>query len=118
MGEKEYGRSERVAEQIRKDLAWILDREMDDPRIGFVTISRVDLSKDLKNAKVFISARDREAGVQSARLLNHAAGFLRARLAARIKLRYVPSLRFANDEALERASRIDALLEDAKARRG
>ena len=117
MGEREFGRCERVAEQVRKDLAWILEREMNDPRLGVVTISRVNLSKDLRNAKIYLAVRDGESAGESARLLNHAAGFLRGRLAARIKLRYVPRLRFVNDEALERAGRIDALLEQAKTRR-
>ena len=117
MGEREFGRHERVAEQIRKELAWILEREMDDPRVGFVTVSRVDVSKDLKNAKVYITVREGQGRAESARLLNRASGFLRARLAAHMRLRYVPNIRFAVDETIEQASRIDALLEDAKARR-
>lgn len=117
MGEREFGRFERVAEQIRKELAWILEREMDDPRLGFVTISRVDVSKDLKNAKVYIAVREGQGAAEPIKLLNRASGFLRARLAAHMRMRYVPNIRFANDEILEQASRIDALLEDAKARR-
>ncbi|HEY5700573.1 MAG TPA: 30S ribosome-binding factor RbfA [Gammaproteobacteria bacterium] len=117
MGEREFGRFERVAEQIRKELAWILEREMNDPRVGFVTISRVDVSKDLRNAKVFVAVREGQGTVESTRLLNRASGFLRGRLAARMRMRYVPHIRFANDETLDQASRIDTLLEDAKARR-
>ena len=114
MGEREFGRFERVAEQIRKELAWILEREMNDPRLGFVTISRVDVSKDLKNAKVFIAVREGHGDAESTKLLNRASGFLRARLAAHMRMRYVPRIRFAVDEALEQASRIDALLKDAR----
>ena len=117
MGEREFGRFERVAEQLRKELAWILEREMDDPRVGFVTVSRVDLSKDLRNAKIFIAVREGQGTEDATRLLNRASGFLRGRLAARMRMRYVPHIRFANDEALDQASRIDALLENAKARR-
>ena len=90
---------------------------MDDPRIGFVTISRVDVSKDLRNAKIFIAVREGQGAAESTRLLNGAAGFLQARLAARLRIRYVPQIRFANDETLEQASRIDTLLQNAKARR-
>jgi len=68
MGEREFGRFERVAEQIRKELAWVLEREMDDPRIGFVTISRVDVSKDLRNAKIFIAVREGQGAAESTRL--------------------------------------------------
>lgn len=116
MGEKEFARAERVAEQIQKELAWVLERELDDPRVGLVTISRVDLSKDLRHAKVFIAVRQGEGSAGVTKVLNQAAGYLRGRLAARMRIRYVPKIGFVEDANLEKASRIDALLEKAKAR--
>ena len=114
MGEREFGRGERVAVQLQKELAWVLERDMQDPRVRFVTIARVEISKDLSHAKVFVTAREGNPVDDATRTLNKACGFLRARLADRLRMRYLPRLRFVEDKTLDKASRIDALLQNAK----
>ncbi len=117
MGEREFGRAERVALQLRKELAWVLEREMQDPRAHMVTISRVEVSRDLSHARVFVSAPEDHPMKEVLAVLNHAAGYLQIRLGERVRMRYLPRLRFQEDKALGKASRIDALLADAKSRR-
>lgn len=117
MGEREFGRGARVALQLQKELAWVLEREMQDPRTRMVTISRVEVSKDLGHARVFVSAPEDHPIKEVLTVLNRAAGFLQLRLGERVRMRYVPRIRFLEDTALTKASRIDALLADAKARR-
>lgn len=117
MGEREFSRAERVSEQIKKELAWIIEREMQDPRARLVTLSRVQVSKDLSHARVYLSAPGDHPIEEVLKALNHAAGFLRARLGVHMRMRYLPHIRFHEDKALARASRIEALLEDDKARR-
>lgn len=111
MGQREYSRSVRVAEQIQREIALLLAHEIADPRIGEVTVSGVDLSPDMRRAKVSITPGRMTDGDAAALALNRAAGFLRSRLASRIRLRYLPRLEFEHDLTLERALRIDALLE-------
>ena len=105
-------RHERVAEQIRGVLVELI-REVRDPRVGFVTLTGVELSPDLKQARVFVSRlgseAEREAAVEG---LNHAATFLRRALADRARLRFTPGLRFVPDATLERGSRVEALLQE------
>lgn len=115
MGHPEYGRSVRVAEQIRRELALLVAREVADPRVGDVTISDVDLSPDMRHAKVLVTPGRETDGDASASALNHAAGFLRSRLGRRVRMRYLPRLEFEHDRTLERALRIDALIDGADA---
>ena len=109
-------RSERVAEQIRGVLAELIRDEIRDPRVGFVTLTGVALSPDLKQARVFVSRlgseEERTATVEA---LNHAAPFLRRSLADRARLRFTPGLRFVSDATLERGSRVEALIQEIHA---
>ena len=77
-----------------------------------MTVTDVRLSSDLKGARVFVASHDPERTAECIEALNHAAPFLRRRLAGRVQLRYVPSLRFFNDTALERGSRVEEILRD------
>jgi len=105
-------RHERVAEQIRGVLVELI-REVRDPRVGFVTLTGVELSPDLKQARVFVSRLGSEAERASAvEGLNHAATFLRRALADRARLRFTPGLRFVSDATLERGSRVEAILQE------
>ena len=115
MGHPEYGRPTRVAEQIRRELALLVAREVADPRVGDVTISDVDLSPDMRYAKVLVTPGRETDGDASVSALNHAAGFLRSRLGRRVRVRYLPRLEFEHDRTLERALRIDALIGEADA---
>jgi ribosome-binding factor A len=111
-------RTERIAEEIRGVLAAAV-REVRDPRVGFVTLTGVALSPDLKQARVYVSClgsqSDRDAAVQA---LNHAVTYLRHAVATRAKLRYTPALRFVSDATLERGSRVEALIQEIHAHEG
>jgi len=110
-----HRRNERVAEEIRAVLADAI-REVRDPLVGFVTLTGVDLSPDLRQARVFVSRMgtetDRDAAVSA---LNHAAAFLRHAVATRARLRFTPALRFVSDATIERGSRVEAILQEIHA---
>jgi ribosome-binding factor A len=110
-----HRRNERVAEEIRGVLAEAI-REIRDPLVGFVTLTGVDLSPDLRQARVFVSRLgtqvDRDAAVAA---LNHAVPFLRHAVAERARLRFTPALRFVSDATIERGSRVEAILQELHA---
>ena len=110
MGHSEYSRSTRVADQIRRELATLVARDVADPRVGEVTVSGVDLSPDMRHAKVMVTPGRESDGDASVAALNRAAGFLRSRLGRRIRMRRLPSLVFEHDRTLEHALRIEALI--------
>ncbi len=113
MGIKDYSRSERVADQIQREVAEIIAQELEDPRIGRVTVSGSSISKDLPNATLYITM-PADGDVQRAlEGLNRASGFVRRRLGQRVRMRYVPRLRFAHDETLDRATRVGELIDAA-----
>ena len=107
-----HRRNERVAEEIRGVLAEAI-REVRDPLVGFVTLTGVDLSPDLRQARVYVSRlgteTDRDAAVSA---LNHAVAFLRHAVATRARLRYTPALRFVSDATIERGSRVEAIIQE------
>lgn len=108
-------RSVRLGEQIRQDLGDLLAREVHDPGIGFVTITRVRVTEDLMQARVFYTALGDPAEVQkTARALERALPFLRRALGQRLRLRRVPELTFAIDEAVGHQARVEELLEQIK----
>jgi len=104
-------RVRRIAERIRNDLAEVLLRSASDPRLAGLTVTEVEVDRELAYATIFVTAAEgvgrREEILQG---LKHAGGFLRTSLAQRIPLRAFPQLRFRWDESLEQGSRIDALL--------
>lgn len=108
-------RSIRLGEQIRQDLGDLLAREVHDPGIGFVTITRVRVTEDLVQARVFYTALgDKAAGQKTARALERALPFLRRALGQRLRLRRVPELTFAIDEAVGHQARVEELLEQIR----
>ncbi|MGR9099291.1 MAG: 30S ribosome-binding factor RbfA [Gammaproteobacteria bacterium] len=111
---KEYGRNARVSSQLQKELAMILQREIKDPRLGFVTVNEVEVSRDLAVAKVYVSVlnADEQARKKNIALLNQAANFLRNELGRKIKMRSIPELRFYYDYAIDTGRRISELLEE------
>lgn len=113
---KEFSRTLRIAEDIRRDVAALLQSGIKDPRVGMVTITRVEVSPDLVHAKVFITLMDDGHELSaSLQALNHAAGYLRRALAKRLRLRIVPQLRFVHDESVVRGARLSALIDAAVA---
>jgi ribosome-binding factor A len=109
-------RPDRVAEAIRMDIATFLLGDVKDPRIvGVVTVTGVDVTRDLKHAKVFVSIMgsdvERESTLQG---LDSLASHLRSRLARSLRLRIAPEIEFKYDESVARAARIESLLESIK----
>jgi ribosome-binding factor A len=101
----------RVGEIIRRELGFILDREIDDPRIGMITITRLELSDDLRYAKIYVGILgDDEERRTRLRLLRRAGRFLRTELAHRIDLRVAPELTFVIDDSSENYVKIAKLL--------
>jgi ribosome-binding factor A len=110
---REFSRSQRMAEQIRRDLSEIIRDEIKDPRLGLFTITEVRLSKDLGQALVFCSVLNQEESEETIATLNRATGFLRSQIAARIRARTVPVLKFRNDDSQQRGEAMDALISQA-----
>ena len=104
-------RANRVAEQIKKELGEILSQKIKDPRVGFVTITDVEVTGDLQNATVYISVLgDEEKKKESLEGLAKATGFIRSEIGQRIRLRKTPEIAFEFDEAFEYGNRIDTIL--------
>lgn len=115
---REFKRTDRVADQLQKELAVLIQREVKDPRLGMVTVSGVDVSRDLGYADVHVTLlgeTDAERVKENLDVLKRAAGFLRSQVAQRVKLRHVPELRFHFDESVVRGQRLSSLIEEAVA---
>lgn len=112
-------RPERLAEQIKEELSLIIGGEVEDPRLGYVTVTGAKLTADLRTARVYVSVLGTEEEVKgSLAALKHASGFIRHQLGAVLQIRHTPELHFVYDDADMRAARIEELLseEAAKAR--
>lgn len=108
-------RVSRVGEQIKKELSQIIQREIKDPRIGFVTVTGVEMSGDLQIAKVFVSIfGEEDEKKETLAALDKAKGYMRSEIGKRIRLRYIPELTFAIDESLEHSEHINKLLNDVQ----
>jgi ribosome-binding factor A len=109
-------RPDRVADQIRGEIGQLLARDVHDPGIGFVTITRVQVTADLQQARVFYTALgDDRTRRQSARALERATPFLRRQIGRRLRLRRVPELTFVFDESIAGQDRIEQLLNELNA---
>jgi ribosome-binding factor A len=107
---EENRRIRRVADQIKNEMAWLIDHKLKDPQLGFVTLTRVKLTSDLKLASVYFSVFGKDADPQkSAEILNKAGHFLRRELSEKIEMRFIPNLRFFYDDSLEYSERIQKL---------
>jgi len=114
--QRNFSRRDRIAEQIRRELAELIRTEVRDPRIGMVSLTEVQVSPDYAHAKVFFSTlagSDQLADVQSG--LQHASGFLRSELGKRISIHMTPELHFVFDESLERGAQLSQLIREAVA---
>ena len=109
---KEYSRSQRVAEQIMRELAELIRLEVKDPRVGFITLTGVDITPDYAHAKVYFSVLTGDPE-QTEEALNHAAGHLRNGLFKRLHIHTVPTLHFVYDRTQERAADMNALIAKA-----
>lgn len=109
-------RTRRIASEIRKQLAELLQHEADDPAFHSVTLTAARVSRDLSNATLYFTLmgnHDQDAVKEIVQKLQHAAGYLRRQIARRMKIRTVPQLRFFYDESIERALKIESLIDRA-----
>jgi ribosome-binding factor A len=108
-------RQRQVSSLIQEELGDLLEKKVSDPRLGFVTITAVEVNSDLRQAHIYVSTLGNQPEAMEG--LHHAASFLRRELGSRVALRYVPELIFHLDESLVRGERIDQLLEEIQRNR-
>ena len=118
---QDFKRTDRIADQMQRDLSELIRSSLKDPRIGMVTINQVEVSRDLGYANVYVTLltvedldADSEQVKQTIKLLNGAAGFLRSELSRMIKLRTIPQLRFHFDASVKRGRELDQLIREAR----
>ena len=111
---REFPRARRVEEQLKRLLAELIRREVKDPRVGLITITSAEVSRDLTHAKVFFTpfagVGNAEAALEA---LRHASGYLRHQVRNLMRLRVAPELDFQIDDSVERGARLTALIHDA-----
>jgi ribosome-binding factor A len=110
---RDFKRSERVAGSLRRELAQLIQTEVKDPEVGFVSLSDVEVTRDLAHAKVFVTVFEPEKAAGSLKALNKAAGWLRRRLGQEMRIRSVPELHFQHDASVETGLHMDSLIEAA-----
>lgn len=109
-----YKRAQRVSDLLREEIAEIVMKKVKDPRLGFLTITGVTITDDLKIAKVYVSILKGEERETTLDVLNSAKGFIRGEIAKRVRMKTIPSLEFRIDESIEYGDRIDRLLKDIR----
>ncbi len=114
-GPRGFQRSDRVAEQVRRDLADLIRTELKDPRVGMISLTAVELTPDYAHAKVFFTTLNAEHLDDIQRGLKRASGFLRRELGRRIHIHTLPELHFVYDSSLERGSELSQLIDKANA---
>ena len=116
---REFSRTSRIGEVMQRELAQLIQHELADPRVSLVTVSHVNVTADLKYAKIYVTRLNgfdsEQAAEECLQGLNKASGFLRRALAKRVKLRIMPELQFRYDTSLEHGFYMDALISKANA---
>ncbi|HUW38885.1 MAG TPA: 30S ribosome-binding factor RbfA [Rhodocyclaceae bacterium] len=111
---KDFSRTSRIAEQIRRDLAELIRLELKDPRVNLVTLTDVEVTADYAHAKVFFTTLAGPEHLEEiAEGLKRASGFLRRELGRRIKIHHLPELHFVYDPSVERGTRLSQLIDEA-----
>jgi ribosome-binding factor A len=111
---REFPRARRIEEQLKRLLVDLVRREIKDPRVGLITITAVEVSRDLSHADVYFTPFAGEGDAQAAHeALQHAAGYLRHQVRNEMRLRVAPELVFHIDDSVERGARLSALIHDA-----
>lgn len=105
-------RAERVGEQMKKEIMDIVNNKVKDPRVGFITITDVDLTNDLSQAKVYLTVLGSEKVNDTFKALDKAKGFIKSELGSRMRLRIVPELFFEYDESIEYGNKIEKMIQD------
>ena len=109
-----YKRSQRVGDLLREEIADIIMYKLKDPRIGFVTVTGVDMAPDLKSARVFVSILKEEERETTLEILNSSKNFFRSLLSKRLKMKFIPHVEFRLDTSIEYGYKIDKLLKEIK----
>ncbi|MCS7215451.1 MAG: 30S ribosome-binding factor RbfA [Thermodesulfovibrio sp.] len=109
-----YKRSQRLRVLLKEEVAEIILHKIKDPRLGFITVTDVELSEDLRVAKVFISVLKTEDRKLTLQILNDAKGFIRNEVAKRLRIKVIPTFEFLFDESIDRGFRIDQLLREIR----
>jgi ribosome-binding factor A len=113
---KEFSRSARVAEQIKRELAELIRLEVKDPRVGFISLTDVELTPDYAHAKVFFTSMQGDEGLEAILIgLKRASGFLRRELGRRVRIHTTPELHFVYDRSIVEGNRLSALIDQAVA---
>ena len=121
--DKNFSRTDRVAQQVQQEIAMILQRDFKDPRIGWITVSEVEVTKDLAYVTVFVTffGKENEEIEQALEILNKANGFFRMEIGKRMRLRIVPEIKFSYDDSLvtgiTMSNKVDEAIKKDKVRR-
>jgi ribosome-binding factor A len=107
-----YKRSQRVSDLLREEIADIIMYKLKDPRIGFITVTGVEVTSDLKIATVYVSILKEEEKKPTLDILQAAKSFIRSELSKRLRMKYIPTVDFKLDSSIEYGSRIDTLLKE------
>ena len=109
-----YKRSQRVADLIKEVIADAIQQRLKDPRVGFVTVTGVDLTEDLKLARIYVSILKEEERQETIDILNEAKNFFRSEVAKNVRMKYTPAVEFRLDTSIEYGDKIERLLRDIK----
>ncbi len=112
---REFLRSDRVAGQLRRELAKLIQQEVKDPAVGFISVSDVEVTRDLSHAKIYVTVFDSDEAPACIKALNKAGGFLRNRLGKMLRMRLIPELSFLHDASVETGQRVGELIDKAVA---
>lgn len=109
-----YKRSARVRDLLREEIAEIILHKLRDPRVGFVTVTGVDVTDDLRNAGVYVSILEEAKQEDTLKALNSSAKFIRGELAHRVKIKFIPQLIFKLDKSIGYGAKIESILKEIK----
>lgn len=109
-----YKRSQRVGDLLREEIADIIIYRLKDPRIGFITVTGVDVTDDIKIARVYVSVFHDEERKTTLEILNAAKSFIRSQLSKRLRMKFIPSIEFKLDTSIEYGNRIEKLLKESQ----
>ncbi|MBV8045519.1 MAG: 30S ribosome-binding factor RbfA [Paludibacterium sp.] len=107
-----FARADRVADQIQRELAELLQKGLKDPRAGWITLTGVEVTRDYSQAKIYYTVMDEKTREVTAEALQHAAGYLRGELGRRLSIFTTPQLQFVYDESVERGVRMSHLIDE------
>ena len=108
-------RSDRLAGEIRDEVARMVASDLKDPRLGFITVTRVELTQDLRYARVYVGALGEDATGDSLAILRKAAGFVKREIGRRLRVRFAPEIDFRYDRGLEATERVARVLAEEEA---